>query len=103
MLKASRLQIGADCAVGADSVVLYDSVMEDGARLDALSLLMKGETLPAGTVWAGIPAEWQDRAGAGILETMREPSALPRGDSAALRLTSARPGPSPDILVPLAE
>jgi hypothetical protein len=48
--------------VGAGSVVLYDSIMEDGARLDALSLLMKGERLPAGTAWAGIPAVWSDLA-----------------------------------------
>jgi hypothetical protein len=33
--------------------------MEDGARLNALSLLMKGETLPACTAWAGLPAVWQ--------------------------------------------
>jgi len=59
VLKASRLRIGADCHVGAVSVVLYDSTMEEGARLDALSLLMKGETLPAGTAWVGIPASWQ--------------------------------------------
>jgi len=59
VLKASSLRIGADCSVGATSVVLYDSMMEDGARLDALSLVMKGETLPAGTAWAGIPASWQ--------------------------------------------
>ena len=62
VLKASRLEIGADCTVGACSVVLYNSKMEDGARLDALSLLMKGETLPTGTAWAGIPPSW--RAGA---------------------------------------
>src|SRR5260221_8001073 len=42
ILKASRLRVGSDCAVGALSVVLYDSKMEDGARLDSLSLLMKG-------------------------------------------------------------
>jgi non-ribosomal peptide synthetase-like protein len=55
MLKASRLRIGADCNVGAMSVVLYDSHMEDGSSLDALSMLMKGETLRAGTSWLGIP------------------------------------------------
>ena len=59
VLKASRLRIGAGCVVGTQSVVLYDSEMEDGARLDALSLLMKGETLRAATAWAGIPAAWQ--------------------------------------------
>ena len=63
VLKSSTLHIGANCAVGADSVVLYDSKMEDGARLDALSLLMKGETLPAGTAWAGIPAARAERPG----------------------------------------
>jgi non-ribosomal peptide synthetase-like protein len=55
MLKASRLRVGADCTVGAMSVVLYDSHMQDGSSLDALSLLMKGETLRAGTSWHGIP------------------------------------------------
>jgi non-ribosomal peptide synthetase-like protein len=65
VLKVSRLRIGRNCVVGAGSVVLYDSIMEDGARLDALSLLMKGERLPAGTAWAGIPALWDEgRAGA---------------------------------------
>jgi non-ribosomal peptide synthetase-like protein len=66
VLKGSRLYIGADCAVGAGSVLLYDSKMEDGAQLDAISLLMKGETLPAGTVWAGLPAEWQGARNAAV-------------------------------------
>ncbi len=56
VLKASRICIGPDCVVGTGSVVLYDSEMEQGARLDSLSLLMKGENLPAGTAWAGILA-----------------------------------------------
>ncbi len=56
VLKASRLHVGSDCTIGAGSVVLYDSGMEDGAELDAISLLMKGETLRAGTKWMGIPA-----------------------------------------------
>ncbi len=56
ILKASRLRIGADATVGGCSVVLYDAAIGDGGCLDALSLLMKGETLPEGTAWAGIPA-----------------------------------------------
>jgi non-ribosomal peptide synthetase-like protein len=66
VLKASKLRIGKDCAVGAFSVVLYDSEMEDGARLDALSLLMKGERLPSDTAWAGIPASWRAEPLAGV-------------------------------------
>lgn len=56
VLKAARLRVGRGCELGAGSVVLYDSEMGDGSRLDALSLLMKGERLPPGTAWAGSPA-----------------------------------------------
>ena len=65
VLKASRVRIGPGCTVGTGSVVLYDSEMRDGARLDALSLLLKGEVLPAETAWAGLPASWQGEASAG--------------------------------------
>ena len=63
VLKASRLRVGANCTVGAGSVIVYDTEMEDGSRLGALSLLMKGETLPARTAWVGIPASSEARAG----------------------------------------
>jgi non-ribosomal peptide synthetase-like protein len=56
ILKGSPLKIGDDCDIGAYSIALYESTMENGAYLDALSLLMKGETLPANTSWAGVPA-----------------------------------------------
>ncbi len=56
VLKMSKVEIGARCQVGAGSLVLYDTQMEDAASLGDLSLLMKGETLPAGTRWEGIPA-----------------------------------------------
>ncbi len=56
VLKAAPLRIGPGCTVGAYSVVLYDSRMEASSRLDALSLLMKGESLPPSTAWSGIPA-----------------------------------------------
>jgi non-ribosomal peptide synthetase-like protein len=55
VLKGARVRIGADCEIGSQSVVLYDSEMKDGARLGSLSLLMKGEVLPAGQVWVGSP------------------------------------------------
>ena len=58
-MKADRVQVGRGCHVGADSVVLYGTKMEDGSRLDALSLLMKGETLPSDTAWIGSPARFR--------------------------------------------
>ena len=56
VMKMDRIDIGAGCSVGADSVVLYGSRMEPASVLGDLSLLMKGETLPAGTRWEGSPA-----------------------------------------------
>jgi non-ribosomal peptide synthetase-like protein len=56
VMKMSYVTVGQGCTVGPRSVVLYDAVLEAGASLDALSLAMKGECLPAGTHWRGIPA-----------------------------------------------
>ena len=57
VMKMSRLNIGSRCSVGPRAVILYDSVLEDRVRLHALSLVMKGETLPAGSSWCGAPAQ----------------------------------------------
>ena len=58
VMKMSHLHIGAGASVGVSAVVLYDSEMEAGARLRSLSLLMKGERLPAHTTWQGIPCSF---------------------------------------------
>lgn len=57
IMKSSYLKIGDECSVGNMSVVLYDSVMHRGASIGPMSLLMKGESLPEGTHWLGIPTE----------------------------------------------
>ena len=57
VLKGSWLRIGSDCEIGTQSIVLYDAEMKDGARLGPLSLVMKGEMLPAGPVWTGSPLD----------------------------------------------
>ncbi|MCX6910896.1 MAG: peptide synthetase, partial [Verrucomicrobia bacterium] len=56
VMKVSNISIGARCTVGGGSIVLYDATMEEDSSLGELSLLMKGETLPAGTSWHGSPA-----------------------------------------------
>ena len=68
--------------MGALSVVLYDTEMGEGTRLEALSLLMKGETLPAGTSWIGVPAAWRTPAGPGC-----------KARSVPLRLNGTAPRP----------
>jgi non-ribosomal peptide synthetase-like protein len=58
IMKMSDLRIGRAATVGTSSVVLYDSVIGPGATLKSLSLLMKGEKLPAETRWQGIPSSF---------------------------------------------
>jgi len=55
IMKSSYLRIEQGCSVGNMSVVLYDTRMEEQARLGPMSLLMKGEIMPAGRSWHGIP------------------------------------------------
>ena len=57
IFKADTLSIGRGCSVGNMAVVLYGTQMHDGSCLGPLSVLMKGESLPAGTSWSGIPCE----------------------------------------------
>ena len=55
IMKSSYLTIENGCSIGNMSVVLYDSRMGEGATLGPLSLLMKGEVMPPGNRWHGIP------------------------------------------------
>lgn len=57
IFKLSNLVIKDGCSIGDASIVLYDTVMENYSTLGSLSLLMKGEILPANTHWEGIPAQ----------------------------------------------
>ncbi len=56
VMKVSSIEIGDRATVGSLAVILYDSVIEPEAQLGDLSVLMKGERLPAGTCWEGSPA-----------------------------------------------
>jgi non-ribosomal peptide synthetase-like protein len=56
VMKVAGLDIGPRTSIGSLAVVLYDSVMEADSMLGDLSVLMKGESLPAGTSWEGSPA-----------------------------------------------
>lgn len=56
VMKMSYVNIGKECSIGGMAVVLYDSEMGDGSRLGNLSVLMKGESLPAEATVIGAPA-----------------------------------------------
>ncbi len=63
VMKMSTVRIGANCSVGSQAVVLYDTQMQEGSALGSLSLLMKGEVLPPWTRWEGSPARASRRKG----------------------------------------
>ncbi len=57
VMKSDFLKIGPRCSVGNMAVVLYSTEMQRGSSLDALSVLMKGESLSAASCWTGIPTK----------------------------------------------
>lgn len=55
VMKSSYLTLSDGCTIGNMGVVLYDTVVGEDAVLESMSLLMKGETMPARARWQGIP------------------------------------------------
>jgi non-ribosomal peptide synthetase-like protein len=60
VMKMSHINIGKACTIGPLSVILYDTRMHDHSLLQGLSLIMKGETLPADSKWQGSPCQLQN-------------------------------------------
>ena len=56
VMKIDHVQIGARVYMGPRSSVLYSAVVGDDAKLGALTLVMKGEFIPAKSSWRGCPA-----------------------------------------------
>jgi non-ribosomal peptide synthetase-like protein len=63
VMKMGTVELGRRTELGTRSVVLYDTHVGDEAELAPLTLVMKGESLPAATRWAGIPAQPFGRTG----------------------------------------
>lgn len=55
VMKVGKIKIGKRCSIGARSIILYDSETGDDVNIDALSLVMKGESLQPDTQWIGSP------------------------------------------------
>jgi non-ribosomal peptide synthetase-like protein len=56
VMKIDQVSIGKRVYMGPRSYVLYSAVVEDDVSLGPLTLVMKGEFIPAGSSWAGCPA-----------------------------------------------
>ncbi len=57
VMKVGRVHVDVGVTVGAGSTVLYDSHVGRFARLGPLTVIMKGEAIPANTEWVGAPAQ----------------------------------------------
>ena len=57
VMKIGTVEIGANTCIGAGSIILYNSKIEKNCSIAPLSLVMKGEHLPANTQWRGIPIQ----------------------------------------------
>jgi non-ribosomal peptide synthetase-like protein len=55
VMKVGPVKIGARSTIGARSIILYDTHVGNDTKLEALSLVMKGEVLSTGTDWVGSP------------------------------------------------
>ena len=66
VMKMNTIDIADRVEVGTRAVVLYSTRLEDDAHLAPLSLVMKGESLPAATAWVGIPAQQATRSNQGV-------------------------------------
>ncbi len=56
VMKIDLVDIGSKVYMGPRSAVLYSAKVGDNARLGPLTLVMKGEHIPAASRWSGCPA-----------------------------------------------
>lgn len=78
VMKVGRIEVKKGAHVGWETTVLYDSVVGEFAQLDQLTVVMKGENIPAHTRWIGAPAVPQsaDRAEKATAAIAAEPAPI---------------------------
>ncbi len=60
IMKIGSVSIGKRCTIGARTIILYDSKIEDDANILPLSLVMKGETISGHKNWVGSPVRLKE-------------------------------------------
>ncbi|HIJ39048.1 MAG TPA: amino acid adenylation domain-containing protein [Rhodospirillaceae bacterium] len=64
VMKVGEVRVGKGVTVGYGSTVLYDTRIGDYARIGQLTIIMKGEEIPAHSQWHGAPAQEAQEASA---------------------------------------
>jgi non-ribosomal peptide synthetase-like protein len=59
IMKIDHVRIGPQVSIGPRCNVLYCAQLHNNVSLGPLTLVMKGEALPAATAWRGVPAQQQ--------------------------------------------
>jgi non-ribosomal peptide synthetase-like protein len=57
IMKVGRIEIGRGATIGTGSTILYDSKIGEFAQIRPLTMVMKGESIPAHSIWEGAPAQ----------------------------------------------
>ncbi len=57
VMKVGKVFLGQGVTVGCNSTVLYDTKVGDFSRIGHLTIIMKGEEIPAHSEWQGAPAQ----------------------------------------------
>ncbi|MEP9353769.1 Pls/PosA family non-ribosomal peptide synthetase [Xanthobacter sp. KR7-65] len=57
VMKIGQIEVGKGASIGALTTVLYDTKVGAYAELGVLTIVMKGEAIPAHSRWAGAPAQ----------------------------------------------
>lgn len=81
-----QVSIGRQCFVGMHCNVGLDTSLRDGARLDDMSLLNDGQTIPPNEGWSGSPARLARVVVPGMGQGMVRPSRARRAAFAVLHL-----------------
>jgi len=55
-LYLKKVKIGKNCTLGTRSLIMPGAEIGEGATVGACTLVPKNKKIPAGTVWAGVPA-----------------------------------------------
>ncbi|MCX7340776.1 MAG: amino acid adenylation domain-containing protein [Hyphomicrobiales bacterium] len=56
VMKVGRIEIGRGATIGSGCTILYDTKIGEFARIEPLTLVMKGEQIPPNSMWQGAPA-----------------------------------------------